>query len=131
MSSNLNFFNKFIPVSAIIILLMTISFPASAGFLATGDITGLQCNEDGSCYKVDYDKVKIKGGFSVVMGSVFDAVTNLDSSSGVCRIDLNDIKLADASDNMKNLLNASFIKESHDGDTVTKINTLEFLCVEE
>lgn len=106
--------------------------PAQAAFRATGEVGGMMCAADGAdCAPVSFDEANVPGRFALTVGALFDAVTARDAATGLCRIDLEDDKLAEASTNMRNLLRAKFIVNSHDGPQEVKLNTLEFACVEE
>ena len=106
--------------------------PAQAAFRATGEVGGLMCAADGAdCAPVNFDEANVPGRFALTMGALFDAVSARDAATGLCRIDLADDKLAEASTNMRNLLRAKFIVNSHDGPQEVNLNTLEFACVEE
>ena len=114
------------------VMVVGVAIPAQAAFRATGEISGMLCSVEGTdCAPVDFEDAKVQGRFKLAVGAVFDAVTNRDPGTGLCRIDLGDTKLADASKNMANLLRAKFTVNSHDGPQEVELNTLEFACVEE
>ena len=58
-------------------------------------------------------------------------MTARDRGTGLCRIDLADAKLGDESRNMRNLLRAKFVVDTHDGLKQAALNTIELACVEE
>ena len=110
----------------------TVALPSAAAFRATSDISGLLCGPDGAdCVPVSFEEAVVPGNFALTNGAVFDAVTARDRGTGLCRIDLADAKLGDESRNMRNLLRAKFVVDTHDGLKQAALNTIELACVEE